>query len=146
MADNDQRRRKMSRHNQFHHVIDVMLDRVRLGNSGGPIGSVRARVGPVVGADAGGPRDGGLRGRRARPEVGLADDVLGRRPDRVVGRRDDVPHLGVAALAGDDEHRRRSAALAVQIEPAAAADVDKTRDVRLTRIRRATRDDGERED
>ena len=146
MCRHDHRCRKIRGCNEFHHVIDILLDGVRLRDRGGPVGSVWAGVGPVVGADAGRLRDGGLRGRRARPEVGLADDVVGRRPDRVVGRHDDVPHLGVAAFAGDDEHHWRPAALAVQVKRAAIADVDQPGEVLVMRFRRATGDNSERQD
>src|SRR4029453_221641 len=104
--------------NEFHDVVGVLLDCVRLRDRGGPLWSVGSRVGPVVGADAGGLRDDGP---------------------------PDVPLRGVTSLAGNDEGRRRSAARAVQEELAAIADVDQPREVGFMRIRRASGDNSERE-
>ena len=58
---------------------------------------------------------------------------------------DDVPRLGVTALTGNDEDRRRSGALAVEEQSAAIPDVDKSGEVLFTRLR-ATSEDGKRED
>ena len=146
MCRHHHRSRKTRGGNEFDYVIDIVLHRVWLRDGGGPVRPVLAGVGPVVGADAGRLRDRGLSGRRAGLQVGLADDVIGRRPDRVVGSHDDVPHLGVTALTGNDEDRRRSGALAVQEQSAAIPDVDKSGEVLFTRLRRATSEDGERED
>ena len=54
----------------------------------------------------------------------LGDDVVRRGPNRVVRRYDVVPCLHVAALAGNDEHRRRTLALAVQEQLSAVTDVE----------------------
>ena len=100
--------------------------------------SVGSGVRPVVGAD---PRRlrATKRLRRAPDsgaDFGLLDQVIRRRTDRVVRRDRGVPRLGVAALAGDDEHRGRSITLAVQVQAAAVADVDQTRATSAPRGRR----------
>jgi len=45
-----------------------------------------------------------LRSDRTCPKLGMPDEVVGRRLDRIVDGHDDVPRRGVTAFTGNDEH------------------------------------------
>ena len=126
MGDEDERSRQLGRPEQRDEVVDILLHAMRLRHRGGQVGAVGPRVRPVVRAHQRGLRHGWLHRIGAGYQLGLRDDVVRRRPNRVVRRDDVVPRLGVAALAGDDEHRRRTATLAVQEQLSAVADVEQT--------------------
>ena len=148
MGDEHQRGRKMNRRNQ--------VSRRRRRPAASSAVARQGWTGPArrVGCWAGRRRRRGSSSRRAvasrsgsGSELGLLDEVVGRRPDRVVVGHDGVPRLGVAAFAGDDEHRRRPGALAVHVQRAAVADVDQAGEVAASRGGgRTTRDDGDDQD
>ncbi len=82
--------------------------------------------------------------RRGWGQLRLRDDVVRRGSDRVIRRHNEIPRLGVAALAGNDEHRRRACALTVQEQLSAVADVEQPGRPGIGRTARApTRQHGE---
>lgn len=117
-------------------VVRRLVGRVRLGDRRRLVRSLEPNARAVVGADAGEARHRRIDRRVARVQIALAPGhrVVVRIVRRIGRVEDFAPVLGAVALSGDQDHRRRSGAAALEKHLAAAADVDRAGEIPWRRV------------